>query len=315
MNNLTKACIGVDISKRNLDIYINPINKRYKISNAEDAIETFVEELKQFDVKQIACEATGGYEKPLAKVLQKHGYSLWIVDPRRIKGHIIASGCKTKTDKIDAMKIADFAAKNEPHYDIIRKSDNQEMLHALNNRRTDLIKVLATEKTRLKEPSHELYKSSIQNLMQVLEKEIKALELQIKNLIKKDEELAKKAELLESIPGIGTISAALLLSSVPELGTLTNKRIAALLGLAPFDNSSGNYVGKKNVRGGRAIPRNMLYMCALTAIKHYPPLKQFYDRLIANKKPFKVALIAVMRKLIVLANTLLRKQEMCHTFN
>lgn len=315
MNNLTKACIGVDISKRTLDICINPINKSYKISNAEDAIETFVEELKKFDVKQIACEATGGYEKPLAKVLKKHGYTLWIVDPRRIKGHIVATGCKSKNDKIDARKIAEFAAKNDPDYNAMHKTENQELVHVLSNRRTDLVQMLAAEKTRLKDPSHELCKDSIQNMIQILENEIKAVEVQIKNIVKKDDELSKKAKLLESIPGIGSISAALLLSALPELGTITNKQIAALIGLAPFDNSSGNYVGKKKIRGGRAIPRNMLYMCALTAIKHYLPFKQFYDRLIANKKPFKIALVAVMRKLIVLANTLLRKGEMCYTFN
>jgi transposase len=315
MNNLTKACIGVDISKRTLDICINPINKSYKISNAEDAIETFVEELKKFDVKQIACEATGGYEKPLAKVLKKHGYTLWIVDPRRIKGHIVATGCKSKSDKIDAYKIAEFAAKNDPNYEALNKTENQEVLHTLSNRRIDLIQILAAEKTRLKDPSHELCRPSIQNMIQILEKEIKAIELQIKSVIKKDAELSEKAAILESMPGVGFVSAALLLSAVPELGTITNKQIAALMGLAPFENSSGNYVGKRRVRGGRTIPRTMLYMCALTAIKYHPPLKQFYDRLMAAGKPFKVVMVAVMRKLVVLANTLLKKREMCHTFN
>jgi len=315
MNNQTHAYIGVDISKRTLDICINPINKFYKISNAEDAIEEFVEELKQFDVKRIACEATGGYEKPLAKVLKKNGYTLWIVDPRRIKGHIVATGCKSKSDKIDASKIAEFSSKNNPTYDSTNKTENQELLHALNNRRMDLTGMLASEKTRLKDPSNVLSRSSIQNVMQILENELKAIEIQIKNLVKKDEELAAKSELLESIPGIGAISAALLLSSVPELGTITNKQIAALLGLAPFENSSGNYVGKRKIRGGRRIPRNMLYMCALSAIKYHLPFKQFFDRLIATGKAFKVALVAVMRKLIVLANVLLKKQQMCYTFN
>jgi transposase len=286
MKNITKACIGVDISKKTLDICVNPMNKFFKIANAEDAIEVFVKELQQFDVKQIVCEATGGYEKLLAKTLKKHGYTLWIVDPRRIKGHIVATGCKSKNDKIDAQKIAEFAAKNSPDYVAMYKTENQELLHSLNNRKNDLTKILAAEKTRFKDPSNEACRSSIKNIMQVLKNEIKSIELQIKDVIQQDETLNTKALVLESIPGIGYASAALLLSSVPELGILNNKQISALIGVCPYDRSSGSYVGKKFIKGGRMIPRNMLYMCALTTIKYHLPLKQFYNRLIANKKPF-----------------------------
>lgn len=315
MENIAKVWIGVDISKRTLDISFYPLNKCLKISNAEDAIEEFVKNLSQSDVKQIACEATGGYEKLLAKILKKYGYSLWVVDPRRIKGHIIATGCKSKNDKIDAQKIAEFAAKNSPNYNAMQKTENQDRLHALNNRKNDLTKILAAEKTRLKDPSHEACKESIRHIMLILKNEIKSIELQIKNVIQGDEKLNQKAMILESIPGIGYASAALLLSSVPELGFLNNKQISALIGFCPYDRSSGSYVGKKFIRGGRMMPRNMLYMCALTTIKYHLPLKQFYDRLIAANKPFKVALIAVIHKLIIIANSLLKKGEMCQKFS
>ena len=315
MKNLTKVWIGVDISKKTLDICINPIGKFFKISNSADEIEMFVEELKQFDVKQIACEATGGYEKLLEKILRKHGYTLWIVDPRRVKGYIVSTGCKSKTDKIDAQKIADFATKNSPNYDAIRRTESLEILHILNSRKSDLTKVLSAEKNRLKGPAYEACQSSIQNVIKFLQKETKSIEMQIKHMIQQDETLNKKALVLESIPGIGYASAALLLSSVPELGLLNNRQISALIGVCPYDRSSGSYAGKKFIRGGRMIPRNILYMCALTTIKYHLPLKEFYDRLIENKKPFKVALIAVVHKLIIIANSLLKKEETCYKFS
>lgn len=311
MKKITEVWVGVDISKKNLDIHIYPIGKCLQILNSEASIKKFIYELSQYNVKQIACEATGGYEKELSRFLKKSAYSLWIVDPRRIKGFIIASGCKSKNDKIDAKKIAEFASKNNPDYEKICKTANEELLSALTNRKNDLLKFLVAEKTRFKHPSHALCISSIEQIIKILSSEIKTIDLQIQNLIKNDINLNKKTVLLESIPGIGKASAATLVSFVPELGTLNNKQISSIVGLCPYDNSSGNYAGKKFIRGGRIVPRNMLYMCALTTIKYHLPLKQFYDRLIANKKPFKVAIVAIMHKLIMIANSILKKGELC----
>jgi transposase len=315
MKKITEAYIGVDISKKQLDIYVYPTGTFYKIDNSEEAIEKCIAKFSQYSIKQIACEATGGYEKLLASTLKKHGYSLWIIDPRRIKGFIVATGCKGKTDKIDAQKIAEFAAKNTPDYPVVGKTENQEQLQALTNRKNDLQKFLVAEKTRLKHPSHALCKASIETMVKVLEAEIKAIDRHIGDIIRQDTELYKKAQILESIPGIGQASAAMLLSFVPELGTLSGKKVSALIGVCPYDNSSGSYKGKKTIRGGRVVPRNMLYMCALTTIKYHLPLKELYDRLIANKKPFKVAIVAIMHKLIIIANALLKKGQMCQTFS
>lgn len=316
MNNLTNVWVGVDVSKDTLDIYLYPLNKSFKITNNKVGIEKFVnKELSKFDVKQTACEATGSYEKLFATTFKQRGYPVWIVHPQRIKGYIISTGCRSKNDKIDAKKIAEFASKNTPDYKAQEKTENQEILRALVNRRNDLTKSLAEEKTRYQQPAHEPCKESIKNMIEHLDGQIKVIEKQIKDVLKKDAELSVKAKILESVPGIGTMSATMLLSFFPELGTLDNRKIAALAGLVPFERSSGKYVGKRYIGGGRSLPRKMLYMCALTAIQHYEPLKQFYKRLIANKKPFKVALVAVMRKLIILANTLLKKGETCYTFN
>ena len=235
----------------------------------------------------------------------------WIVDPRRIRGFIVSTGCKSKTDKIDSQKIAEFCSKNTRDYATIETTENQAKLQALVNRKNDLTKFLAAEKTRLKQPSHALYLPSIKRLIKVLKAEVKTTEKQISDLLKKDSELSQKAEILESIPGIGIASAVLLLSHVPELGTISNRKISALVGVCPYDNESGKFKGKRRIRGGRITPRNNLYMCALTTIKYNLILKSFYDRLIENKKPFKVAIVAVMHKLIILANSLLKKGELC----
>jgi len=316
MNNLTNVWVGVDVSKDTLDIHLYPLNKSFKITNTKVGIEKFVnQELSKFDVKQTTCEATGSYEKVFATTFKKHGYPVWVVHPQRIKGYIISTGCRSKNDKIDAKKIAEFASKNPPDYTAQERTENQEILRALVNRRDDLTKSLAEEKTRYQQPAHEPCRPSIESLMEHLESQIKVIEKQIKDILKKDEELSAKAQLLESIPGVGVMSATMLLSWFPELGLVSNRAIASLAGLSPFERSSGKYVGKRYIGGGRSLPRKMLYMCALSAIQYYQPLKEFYKRLIAKNKPFKVAIVAVMRKLIVLANTLLRKGEMCYTFN
>lgn len=307
MKNISEVYVGVDVSKKNLDIYIYPIGRSFRISNSKTEIKKLIQKLSGYDVKRVACEATGGYEKLLVQLLYKT-YNLWIVDPRRIRGFIIASGCKSKTDKIDARKIAEFAFKNAQDYEPIHRSKNKEILQALINRKGDLLKFLSAEKTRLKYPSHALCFASIKKLIKILEREIKELDKRIQKFIEQDDELHTKAKFLESIPGIGKASAATLLSFVPELGKLSNNKISVLIGVCPYNNESGNYKGKSFIRGGRAAPRNMLYMCALTTIKHNLVLKKFYNRLVESGKPFKVAIVAIMHKLAVFANSVIKKK-------
>ena len=315
MNNVSKVYIGVDVSKDHLDVYIYPLSRFFKVKNSKSEIQKLIADLSKYDIARIGCEATGGYEKLLAQILQQNNHFLWIIDPRRIKGFIIAQGCKSKTDKIDAKKIAEFLPQNSQNFEIINKSENQEKLQAFINRKHDLIKFLAAEKTRLKHPSHILSISSIKKLIKILENEIKMIEKPIQRLINNDNILNSKSKILESIPGIGKASAAVLLAYVPELGILNNSKISALVGVCPYNNESGKYKGKAFIKGGRRMPRNMLYMCSLTTIKYNYILKKFYDRLVEKKKPFKVAIVAVMHKLIILANSLLKKGEFCKAEN
>ena len=181
MDIISKMYIGVDISKNSLDIYIYPIKKRLKIDNTKIAIKNFIKTLSYYDNVQIACEATGGYEKLLAMLLKQSNHDVWVVDPRRIKGFIISTGCKTKNDKIDAQKIAEFYFKNTRDYVAIEATENQVQLQSLVNRKNDLTKFLAMEKTRLESPSHVPSLQSIKRLCKVLDKEIKLIEKQMSN--------------------------------------------------------------------------------------------------------------------------------------
>ena len=259
-NNISKVCVGVDVSKSTLDVHIYPLKASFTVENSKVGITHLIERLSQYSIEQIACEATGGYEKPLNQLLHEAGYNLWIIDPRRIKGFIVASGMRAKTDKIDALKIAEFAAKNTRGYEAFRKTEIQEKLVSLVNRKNDLTLFLGSEKTRLKHPSHALAVKSIKKIIKTLEKEIKLIDTHIQKLIKQDDELSKKSEILESIPGIGKATAAVLLSTAPELGHINKSKISALIGVCPYNNQSGKYSRKRFIRGGRSIPRKALYM-------------------------------------------------------
>jgi transposase len=313
MQNIPQVFIGVDVSKDTLDIHINPIGKAFKICNNEEAINKFIKTLNKSAIGGIGCEATGGYEILLRKLLRKELFNLWVIDPRRIKGFMISKSCRSKTDKVDAKHIAEFVSTNYQDYKIIEKPEEVELVQALVNRKNDLIKFRASEKARLKHPSHMLCQNSIEKVMKVIDEEIKALDLQIDKILAGNDELSMKIKRLTSIPGIGKSTAALLVSFVPELGKLSNAKISGLIGLCPYENESGKYKGKKFIKGGRAIPRKSLYMCALTAIKFDNVMKGLYDRLRKNKKPFKVAMVAVMHKMMIIGNSLLKRSEFYRT--
>lgn len=309
MDSVTKVFIGVDVSKEKLDVHIYPLKKNLTIKNSEQDIKGFISILSEYSIGQIGCESTGGYEAKFRKILKENGYSVWNIDPRRIKAFKIASGRRAKTDKIDAQKIAEFLSNNPNSNQQIDRPKDHEELQSLVNRKNVLVKIRATERTRLKQPSHELSTESIKKHINYLDGEIELLKKAIQKIIDNDSDLAKKSNILKSIPGIGPTAASTLLSFVPELGELSNKKITALLGLCPYDNQSGKYCGKKFIQGGRSIPRKILYMCGLSAIVHNSKLKGFYERLIKSGKCYKVAMVAVMHKLLVIANALLTKNE------
>lgn len=313
MATITKGVAGVDVAKASLEIYLFPSGKKLTVSNTKSGIKKMLPILKQHDIKRVVFESTGGYEKLLFDESEKAGFEPWRVEPRRIKAFMASEGVKAKTDAIDAKMIACFGSKKDPAYESKKPSKPESKLRDLMRTRDDLVQMQAKLKTQLKQPSLLAEsKESLENVYQFVKNEISKLDDQIKSIIQQDRELTKRATLCESIPGIGAITAAVLLSEVPELGFLSDRQIAALVGLAPYAKESGNYKGKSYISDGRSLPRKMLYTNALVATRFNPQMKQFYQRLRDNGKPPKVALVAVSRKLLCLANTLLRKDELWH---
>lgn len=309
MKTLAKVYVGVDISKAYMDIYIHPCAKTLHVENSEKGIVYLLKFLATFDVQQIVCEASGGYQKLLILMAEKAGYKTWEVDPKRIKAFIESEGVKIKTDKNDAKMIALFSAQKIRSYEAYKPSDAVIKLRALVTRRDQLIKMLSNEKKHLQQAVSEEGKKLIKKHMKYLENMISSIDLSIDKIIKSDTKLSQKAEIMVSVPGIGPVTTSILLAVLPECGTLDNKQIASLAGVAPYTKQSGIYKGHSSIAGGRSLVRRAIYMAALTAAHCKTPFRDFYQRLRNRGKPAKVALVAVMRKIIVILNVLLKKQE------
>jgi len=312
-NNSKNAYIGIDVSKAHLDIHIRPIAKQMKIENSQRGMKRLLRFLKQteYSVQQIVCESSGGYQRLAVRILEEEGYNVWSANPALVKSFIRSEGVLSKTDAHDAKMIALFAEKKEQSYEKEPWSQEMEDLQELVKRKADLVQMLAMEKTRLQSPTvNKACSRLIKGHIRQLEKQIKKVdtitdEQRLLNPVWK-----KKTEIMQSIPGIGRETAVNLLTFMPELGKITGKQSAALLGVAPYANESGCYRGKTSVRGGRSIPRRLVYMAALSASRANPVLKQFYNRLRTKGKKPKVAIVAVMRKLITFINVLLEKEKL-----
>lgn len=271
-----------------------------------------LDELSKYDfndVEQIVWESSGGYENLMSKVLEQAEYTTWSVDPKRIRGFVASQGVKAKTDKIDAKMIALFAAQNKPDYKKIKHPGTHSDLRELVRRKIDLIEMVGMEKKRLGHPKQVLCKEEIENHISFMEKQIENIKAKINALIKDDDDWSRNAEIVDSVPGVGEATVHAIMAEVPEIGKVTDKQIAALIGVAPYLKESGSYKGQASITGGRFLVRNVLYMAALVASRYNPDLKQFYQNLRTKGKKPKVAIVAVMRKLIILINSLVRDKR------
>jgi len=307
---LTKIYVGVDISKKWLDIHCNPTGKTMHISNDVEGIANLLQELSGYDVMQVVFESSGGYEFFLHQMLDKAGYNTWQVDPSRVKAFRISEGIKVKTDAYDAKILSLFAANKKRTYKPKKASEKMNKLYALIKRRADLTTIAANEKKRLNHPQQQYCREIIKKHIAFIKKQIEAVDKEINEIIDKDNELKRRKEAITSIPGVGDTTAASLIASIPELGTVKNNQISALLGVAPYQHQSGRYVGIAHIRGGRFAPRQMIYMAALTASRCNEIFAAFYKRLLAVGKKPKVALVAVMRKIIITLNAMIRRNEL-----
>jgi len=304
MNNNKYNCyIGVDVSKKSLDIAIEG-HKVFQVSNIISGYKEFLKKISKETNVLVIMEASGGYERNFMHWLMEQGVSVSIVNAKRVRDYAKAAGRLAKTDVIDAGIIMQYGRIFNPKPQIM-KEPGLENLDILTKRRAQLVRLITLEKQHM-ESTPEKMKRRIEKHIKTLQKELKVIELEQEEAIKQDEGLVEKMDRIEEIQGVGKITAITILTELPEVGTLTNKEVAALTGVAPFNRDSGTLRGKRTVYGGRQVLRSVLYMAALSAKKHNPILKVFYDRLIAAGKPKKVAIVACMRKLIIIINAMIK---------
>ena len=301
--------MGVDVSKAHLDAYIHPLNKNIKISNTKKGIDKLIAFLSKYFVEKVAFESTGGYENLLRMMLFEASYNAWCIDPKRIKAFIRSQGIKAKTDRIDAKMIAKFAEKNSNSYEPVILDKKALELKAYMRRRIELIEIISSEKKRKNNPTRALTEHLIRNHIEFLEKEVESVDEHVQLLISENSKWQLNYKIMTSVPGIGGTTAATLMAYVPEIGSLSSKQIGALVGVVPYSKQSGTHQGKEFIQEGRFIPRKALYMAALSAINTKSVFKDFYQKLTEKGKAPKVAVVATMRKMIIVVNSMIKKQE------
>jgi len=303
--------IAVDVSKESLEI-LHPSSGGNQIKNTKASILKWVRFLLKEDQNiLVVCEATGGYENTLIAACWELGCPVTRVNPRFIRHFAKSKGILAKTDRLDTRVILDFARKAEPSQ--IAPLDPplpyQETLRELVDRRSSLQHMLQQEKNRLEKNPGPAATRSIQSVIRCLEKQLESIDAQLQALQDSSQELDRRVKRLCQIQAISFKSAWSLLAHMPELGSLSDKEASSLAGLAPVPDDSGKHQGKRKVQHGRLPIRKTLYMCAVASIRHNPILSQFYKRLKLAGKPSKVAITALMRKLIVLCNRVLRDPD------
>ena len=303
-----KIYVGVDVSKQYLDVCIVPQGKFLRFDNDLKAIRDFIKLLTEPEQTLAVLESTGGYEMDVFCALQEAGISVAKVNPRRIRDFARACGKLAKTDRIDAQVIARYAQRIEPKADSAQDL-RMIALKALVARRGQLIGMRTAENNRLEHARDKSIKRSIARMLAEIERQLETVEKEIQNHIDAMPGLKSKQDILDSVRGIGKNTAAMLVTELPELGRLNRRQIAALVGVAPINRDSGRFRGKRMTGGGRRYVRSQLFMPTLAAIRHNPRIRQLYKRLIANGKKKMVAVIACMRKLLLIMNSMLAKNQ------
>lgn len=300
---------GIDAGQKHLDVGFAPSGKAFRVPNTPAGITRIVERLAALEVRRVVLEAIGPYAQRLVDTLASAGFEVGIVNPRRIKAYRDAEGGRAKTDRLDAGLIARFALKM---IDAVRPlpSPAQNRLKALSLRRRQLVEMIAMEKVRLKQALEPLLADSHRAAIADLGALLARVEAELASDLAADPHRARTLAILTSIPGIGTRIATLLVTDLPELGQTDRKAIASLAGLAPHVIQSGNAPPRATIAGGRPCVRAALYMAALVAARHNPDLRPEYEAMRRAGKPAKVALVAIARKLVVLANALVKANAM-----
>ena len=307
MSSETSSVLGIDISKEWIDAGLLPSEQSWKISTEPDRLQLWIDNLPH-KITLAVMEASGGLEMPIAAALSNAGIPVAIVNPKQIRAFATALGQRAKTDALDAKIIARFGELLQPAPRPL-PSETRALLDELVTRRRQLVETGVAEQNRLSTMRSTQTRKSIEIHLHWLKSQVKEIEKQLEELIKKSPTWMVDAKLLTSVPGVGPITSTIMLAALPELGKLSHREITSLVGLAPVPRESGKWRGKRFIRGGRADVRSAIYMCILSAIRYNPVIKVFYIRLLAAGKDKKVAMVACMHKLLIILNAIIRDRK------
>jgi transposase len=296
--------VGIDVSKARLDVAVLPSGEAFEVTNDKGGWRELIRRLRPRGAVAIGLEASGGYERAVLRALVEAGLAARLVNPLRVRQFARACGTIAKNDRLDAKAIARFVQLVPQRKAVVSRA--LDALAELVTARRQVIEEITRLNSQASHAAQPLLKRLAKARAEGLERDRRVIDKAIQAAIAADPDLAAKDRLLRSVPGVGPVYAAALLALMPELGSLTNKQAAALLGVAPFDCDSGGFKGQRRIFGGRRTLRDIAYMAALVAGTHNPVFKAAKDRLLAAGKPRKVALVALMRKMIVTLNAILR---------
>jgi len=307
--------VGIDVAKATLDCYLDPSGQCLQFANDSAGIAQLLSKLAKLDVQLIVIEATGRLHRRLAADLLEADLPVTLVNPQRAREYARSIGRLEKTDRVDAQTLALFGRGAE-HQVLGKSSEKQVELGDLISRRRALVQMRIAEKNRLAESQQpKLAKDQARKLLRLIEQQIEDIDRAIADLIDGDDDWKRKSEIITSVPGVSAGTANQLLADLPEIGDLSRQSIAKLAGVAPLANDSGPRRGKRSIQGGRGPVRNALYMAAFNAMRYCERFKQFAKRLSDAGKPFKVVVTAIMRKLLVTLNQMVKNNKtFCSTF-
>jgi transposase len=300
--------VGIDVAKDRLDVHVRPSTEAFAVARDGEGLAALVERLGGLTPTLVVLEATGGFEVTVAAACAAAGLPLAVVNPRQIRDFARATGRLAKTDALDAEAIARFAEAVRPEPRPL-PDDQARALAELVARRRQIVEMIVAETQRRRRLSQRRVLKALDRHLTALQKDLTAIEKDLDETIRGTPAWRDKEDLLKSVPSIGPGTARTLIADLPELGSLDRRRIAALVGVAPFNRDSGTWRGRRSIQGGRAHVRSALYMATLSAIRCNPAIAPFYKRLRSAGKTGKQAIVACMRKLLTILNAILRDQR------
>lgn len=305
----TEVFVGIDISRDWLDVASIPSGNERRVPYRRKSLEELAEEISSLRPSRIILEATGGYEVEIATALSERDLPVCVINPRQLRDFARATGELAKTDRVDARVLAEFGRALRPTVRPLASGDARQLREILDRRR-QILEMLVAEKNRLRRTESKAVKASLRSHIRFLDRQLENTETALFDLISANPAWQEDVNLLTSVPGVGQLTAANLTVMLPEIGSMGRRQIAKLVGVAPLSRDSGLSRGSRSIWGGRAQVRKVLYMSTLVATRYNPVISALYTRLIDRGKPKKVAIVACMRKLLIICNAMVRDRSL-----